>query len=78
MKKIAGTITTIILGGIVEVSWNTFLKDRMPVTASQITNTTAVAGLFFTALINNKKVRITASKKITIRLSGRSVSIFMI
>jgi hypothetical protein len=29
-------------------------------------------------LINNKKVRITASKKITIRLSGRSVSIFMI
>jgi hypothetical protein len=78
IKRIAGTITIINLGGIVEVSWNTFLKERMPVTASQTTNTIAAVGLFFTALINNKKVRITVSKKIAIRLSGRWVSIYMI
>jgi hypothetical protein len=78
MKRIAGAITIINLGGIVEVSWNTSLMERMPVTASQITNTIAAVGLFFTALINNKKVRITVSKKIMIRLSGRLVSICMI
>src|SRR6476620_8615650 len=78
MKRMAGAITIINLGGIAEVSWNTFLKERMPVAASQITNTIAAVGLFFTALINNKKVRITVSKKITIRVSGRLVSIYKI
>jgi hypothetical protein len=78
MKRIAGAITIINLGGIVEVSWNTLLKERMPVTASQMINTSAAVALFLTALINSKKVRITVSKKIMIILSGRLVSICVI
>src|SRR4030095_1652379 len=75
INRIAGAMPIISLGGIVEVSWNTSLKERMPVTASQTTKTTAVVALIFTALINNKKVKITVSKKIMITLSGRFVSI---
>src|SRR4030095_9459939 len=78
MKRSAGAIPIISLGGIVEVFWNTSLKERMPVTASQITNTIAAVALCFTALTNSKKVRITVSKKIITTLSGRLVSIYMI
>jgi hypothetical protein len=64
IDRIAGAMPIISLGGIVEVSWNTSLKERMPVTASQTTKITAVVALIFTALINNKKVKITVSKKL--------------
>src|SRR4030095_6766032 len=78
IKRMAGAITIISRGGIADVSWNTSLKERMPVNASQNTDTIAVVALFFTALIKSEKVKITVSKKITIRLSGRLVSIYMI
>jgi len=72
---IAGAMTNNSLGGIVEVSWKTSFKERIPVTASQVTDTIAAVALFFTALMNSKNVRTTVSKKISKRLSGRLVSI---
>jgi len=75
IKMIGGAMTNNSLGGIVEVSWKTSFKERIPVTASQVTDTIAAVALFFTALMNSKNVRTTVSKKISKRLSGRLVSI---
>jgi hypothetical protein len=77
MKRIAGAIHYHQPWGNCRCILKYSLKERIPVNASQTTSIIATVALFFTALINNKKVRITVSKKIRIRLSARFVSIYI-
>ena len=75
MKRMAGAITIISLGGIAAVFWNTPLYASTPVNANQISRIMEVAALYFTALINKTKVKATVSKKMIVIYDGRSVSI---